>query len=236
MAGYAVTAMFYDPMAADAHARVDAAIAMALEPLRHARDPLLDIGAGTGLTTALIARSVRHAEIFAIEPDPAMRSALMTRVWSDPDLRQRVTLLPTDAVSAPLPERIAGAVLSASLVHFSPDERRCLWARLASRLTPGGRIIVELQAPHAVDIPPTQMAEAQVGRMRYVGTAQAKALGGNRQEWSICYRSELDGVLLSEEHARYNCFCIESATLLAEAAEAGLVGSMVDELVVLATG
>lgn len=113
---------------------VDAAIAAALGPLRHVRDPVLDIGAGTGLTTALIARAAPHAEILAIEPDPAMRSALMTRVWSDPDMRQRVTIMPMDALSAPLPERIAGAVLSASLVHFSPDERRCLWARLASRL------------------------------------------------------------------------------------------------------
>lgn len=98
MTGYAVTAQYYDPLAATGHAEVDAQIAAALAGLETKAGPVLDIGAGTGLTTALIAASLPEAEVWAIEPDPAMRPALMTRVWNDPDLRRRVTILPFAAL------------------------------------------------------------------------------------------------------------------------------------------
>lgn len=116
-----------------------------------------------------------------------MRAALMARVWNDPDLRRRVTILPTDTLLAPLPARIAGAVLSASLMHLSPDERRRLWTMLSHRLAPGGKINVELQARTAIDIHVTVIALVQVGRMTYTGTAQATALPGERQRWTMAY-------------------------------------------------
>ncbi len=86
--------------------------------------PILDIGAGTRLTTAL-----------------------MTRVWDDPGLRRRVTILPFSALDASMLSVIAGAVLSASLVHFLPHERQRLWPLLVERLAPDGRIVVEVQCP-----------------------------------------------------------------------------------------
>ncbi|MFC4257241.1 methyltransferase domain-containing protein [Altererythrobacter xixiisoli] len=233
MDGYAVTGQFHDPLAAQAHAEVDARIAQAIAPLGPLGGPVLDIGAGTGLTTALIARTLTEAEIFAIEPDATMRAALMTRIWHDPDLRRRVSILPMDALSAPLPDRIAGAVLSASLVHFSPAERAQLWAALAGRLVPGGRIVAELQAQQAIDIPPAAMATAQVGRITYSGTAAAQALPGNRQRWTMTYRSEYAGRVMREEQASYVCWCVDQDSISREARAAGLQSAPCGELMIL---
>ncbi|MEO1367482.1 MAG: class I SAM-dependent methyltransferase, partial [Acidobacteriota bacterium] len=124
---YAITAQFYDAVAADQRAAVDAEIATALRGLDVRSGPVVDVGAGTGLSTRLIARALPEAEVLAVEPDPAMRAALMTRIWSDPDLRARVSIVPSDLSSAPLPAVIAGCVASASLVHFDPPRRRALW-------------------------------------------------------------------------------------------------------------
>ena len=94
MSGYSVTASFYDAVAAEAHAGIDTEIAAALQGMSTDAGPIVDIGAGTGLTTALIAAALPQSTILAVEPDPAMRAGLMTRIWSNPDLRRRVSILP----------------------------------------------------------------------------------------------------------------------------------------------
>lgn len=231
MTGYAVTAQYYDPLAATGHAEVDARIVAALAGLRTSPGPILDIGAGTGLTTALIAKALPEAEIWAIEPDPAMRPALMTRVWNDTDLRRRVTILPFAALEAPLPATIVGAVLSASLVHFAPDERRRLWAALTERLVPGGRIIAEIQCPEAIDIAPAPMGPVRVGRVDYWGTAQAYAVGPDSQQWTISYRAEMDGTVLAEESVQYRCWTVSLEAVAAEAETAGLTVTIAGDLV-----
>lgn len=78
MSGYAITAQFYDAMAGELHAAVDARIAAALAGFETDGAPVIDIGAGTGLTTRVIARALPEAGILAIEPDPAMRPAHRT--------------------------------------------------------------------------------------------------------------------------------------------------------------
>lgn len=233
MTGYAVTAQYYDPLTATGHAEIDSQIAAALAGLDTQGRPILDIGAGTGLTTALIAATLPEAEIWAIEPDPAMRPALMTRMWNDPDLRGRVSILPFAALDAPLPAAIAGAVLSASLVHFSPCERLRLWQALAERLAEKGRIIVEIQCPEAIDIAPAPMGPVRVGHVDYWGTAGAQGYADGRQKWTINYRAEMDGVILSEDSVRYDCWAVAGETVIGEAAQAGLMAERSGDLVLI---
>jgi len=192
MGAYTITAQFYDCMATDQHASADAAIAKALAGLDTSVGPILDIGAGAGLTTQVIASALPRAQIHAIELDPAMRAALMTRVWASADLRKRVTIVPGSVLDEDLPTQIAAAVASASLVHFSPEGRRRLWAILAARLAHGGRAILEIQCPEAIDIPETLMASACVGRFKYEGVAEARRVDSERQQWYMTYRT-LDG-------------------------------------------
>lgn len=232
MCGYEVTAQFYDPLAGIAHAETDRRIAAALAPLKGTAGPVVDIGAGTGLSTALIATELPECEILAVEPDPVMRAALMTRVCALL-LRHRVTILPFDLFAAPLPDTIAGAVLSASLVHFGPLDRARLWRLLAQRLQPGGLIIVEAQCPEAVDVEETEMATATVGRITYRGSARAKRIGADRQRWHMTYRTSFENTEISCDTASYECWTVSPERILEETTAAGFSGRVADDLVIL---
>ncbi|OWK28001.1 class I SAM-dependent methyltransferase [Sphingomonas mucosissima] len=233
MRGYAVTAQYYDPLASGAHAETDRRIAAALAGLDVTAGPIVDVGAGTGLTTSLIAAALPEAEIWAVEPDPAMRPALMARVWGNTDLRTRVTILPFGILETPLPDRIAGAVLSASLVHLGLPERTRLWSLLAERLATGGRIIVEVQCPQAEDITETAMGDVQVGRMTYRGSVAAQRIGSDQQRWRMTYRAILDDREVACDVTTYDCWAISADAILEEATAAGLIGHVADELVIL---
>ncbi len=53
--------------------------------------PIVDIGAGTGLGTLLVADTVPGGEVIAVEPSPILRAVLLSRLAADDGLRQRVT-------------------------------------------------------------------------------------------------------------------------------------------------
>jgi trans-aconitate methyltransferase len=236
MSSYAITAQYYDVMAADQHARVDAQIAAMLHGFDTSAGPFVDIGAGTGLTTRVIASALPDAEILAVEQDPSMRAALMTRVCSDSDLRRRVTILPMSILDASLPASISGAVMSAALVHFNSDERALLWRVLARHLAPNGRIVLEIQCPEAIDIPETRMATGRIGRVDYEGYARATRLDDERQSWAITYRALMDGVEIEKQTAHFVCHAANGSRVIEEAAAAGLIGRIDGDLVVLQSG
>ncbi len=233
MSSYAVTAQFYDAIAGDRHAAVGRAIADALIGLDTDGHPIIDIGAGTGLTTQIIAQALPHTDILAVEPDPAMRTALMTRIWSNPDLRRRVSILPLPLASAPLPTLISAAIASASLVHFNPGQRQDLWALLAQRLLPTGRAVFEIQCPIAQDVPETCIASAQVGHITYESWACARRIDDDRQHWHLTYISRLHGREIDRQSTDYQCWVLSADGLLSEARAFGLAGTVIDNLVVL---
>ena len=233
MSGYSVTAQYYDPLMAAAHAEVDAQIVAGLQTLDTRGGPVVDIGAGTGLSTTLIATTLPDAEVLAVEPDASMRSALMARVWGNEDLRARVSILPSNVFSAPLPDTISGALLSASLVHFSPEERLKLWTLLADKLCPRGRVILEIQCPEAIDIPSFDMAEVKVGRITYTAKATAYRTAPDRQRWTMIYRAVVDNHELVCDTTSYECWTASPQTILAEGSQAGFNGRVVDDLVIL---
>ncbi|MCU0758030.1 MAG: class I SAM-dependent methyltransferase [Steroidobacteraceae bacterium] len=236
MNDYAVTAQFYDPMAAAQHDRVDRQIRSALEGLAPMGDPIVDIGAGTGLTVQVIAGALPDAEILAVEPDPSMRSALMTRVWADPGLRRRVSILPMSIFAAPLPSTIAAAVASASAVHFSPDERRRLWGLLARRLAPTGCILVEVLCPTSLDIPEIRFATVRVGRIDYQGWSAATRIDDRRQKWRMTYVAAIDDTEIDRQITEFECWVASPAEIIEEAAASGLRGAIRGSLVVLRGG
>lgn len=231
--GYDITAPFYDVLADESHANVDGQIAAQLRGLEACDGPIIDLGAGTGLTTRLIAAALPEARILAVEPHPAMRAALMTRICSSHDLRRRVSVLPQPIFQAPLPPVVAGIVASASLVHFDAEERQRLWALLAARLAPRGRIIVEIQCPEAIDLPQQRMATARVGQIDYEGYAEARRIDGERQLWRMTYRSSLAGTELERQSTEYLCHAVSARQVVSEGVRAGFRGEIVGDLVCL---
>lgn len=233
MSVYAGSAAFYDAIAAAAHATVDAQIAEELCSIDLPRAPVVDIGAGTGLSTQVIASALATVSIFAVEPDPAMRAALMTRVWSQPALRHRVSILPMGLFDAPLPQRVSAFVASASLVHFSPRDRHRLWALIARHLATGGCALLEIQCPEARDVAETVIATTRVGEVRYTALAAAEALDSARQRWRVDYRASLEGAEIDRHSCEYVCWVASAEEVLAEAAGYGLEGREKGGLVVL---
>jgi SAM-dependent methyltransferase len=131
------------------------------------RRSILDIGAGTGLITTSLAEWT-PAEIFALEPSPGMRAVLLSRLCSRPELLDRVTVLPCDALSLDLAEPVEAMVMINVMYALEPDYRRRLWPVLAAQLAPGGLLVFTWTAggpppPHPV----RELDSRRVGRHTY---------------------------------------------------------------------
>ncbi|MFE6611644.1 class I SAM-dependent methyltransferase [Amycolatopsis sp. NPDC057786] len=199
------------------------ALAKALSDVDTSDGPVVDVGAGTGIGTAVLAAALPGADIIAIEPNPALRTALLTRCVEDDDLARRVTVLGTDALAAPLPDRLSVVLAMNVLGHFGPGERRALWKLLADRLSPGGRAILNLQPPTtAVAVPSTPMAQVRIGDREYLGVAAAEPAGPDAITWTMTYRVEQGGSVVTELTASDLWQVITASALADEVAEYGL--------------
>ncbi|MFF0680008.1 Gfo/Idh/MocA family oxidoreductase [Streptomyces tendae] len=166
---YTPSAEFFDLVAAEHTATASApAVAALLADADLSTGPVVDIGAGTGLVTEAVARARPDAEILACEPAVGMRAVLTSRVFSDPDLRSRITVTADAAPDLDLPERVSVVLLCGVLGHLDADGRALLWRRLNRRLAPGGLVVVELmQFEEPSTLPEARLATATAGRHRY---------------------------------------------------------------------
>lgn len=148
-----------------------------------ADDVIVDIGAGTGVGTARLARSTR-AQIVAVEPSLTMRAALLARIADDRDLADRVSVLSGSAPDVlDQLEEVSGFICAHMLGHFSEDARQSTFSRLAAILTAHGRGVITL--PRERPIPPegadTQTSieeERWLGRHRYTASHEIPADDG----------------------------------------------------------
>lgn len=168
-APYTPSAEFFDLVAAQHTATASApAIAALLADADLSTGPVVDIGAGTGLVTEAVARARPDAEILACEPAVGMRAVLTSRVFSDPDLRSRVTITADAAPDLDLPDQVSAVLLCGVLGHLDADGRARLWRELIRRLAPGGLVVVELmQFEEPLTFPETRLGTATAGRHRY---------------------------------------------------------------------
>ncbi|MEU3225931.1 Gfo/Idh/MocA family oxidoreductase [Streptomyces sp. NPDC006976] len=201
-AAYSPSAEFFDLVAAEHTATAGApAVAALLADADLGNGPVVDIGAGTGLLTEAVARARPDAEIIACEPSAGMRAVLTSRVFSDEDLRSRVTVTADAAPGLELPDRISVVLLCGVLGHLDAEERATLWRRVTRRLAPGGFVIVELmQFEEPTTLPETRLATATAGRHRYewtFGGAPDEAEDGAMRLHST-WRVYRDGAPLAE--------------------------------------
>jgi SAM-dependent methyltransferase len=156
---------FYDLLQEDGHVP---AIREKLPPLLTGiTRSILEIGAGTGLITTSLA-DWTPAEIFALEPSAGMRAVLLSRLSSRPELLERVTVLPCDALSLDLDEPVEAIVMINVMYALEPEYRKRLWPVLAAKLATGGLLVFTwraggLPAPHPLE----EMVSRRVGRHSY---------------------------------------------------------------------
>lgn len=223
---YAESGEFIDVLSQEYWVALRVPVAEALHQARPDQGPIVDIGAGTGLGTAVIAAAVPDAKIIAVEPSAALRPALMARVMTVPGLRERVTILPASVSEAALPARLGGAVALNMLGHLDPAERTGLWRLLAERLVPGAKAVVGLQPPERPErVPPGDATRTRVGERYYEGWGEAVPKDEQRVVWRMTWRVVEDDRVVDERTAESDWWTVSQAAVLAELAAAGLAGT-----------
>ncbi|WP_067463334.1 class I SAM-dependent methyltransferase [Nocardia amamiensis] len=217
---YTEIAEFYDLLATPLWARKGPVLTAALRQARPDLGPILDIGAGTGLSTEAIANAVPNAAILAIEPSPQMRIALATRTAMR-NLNDRVTIVPEPVDAVVFPHRLGGAVAYGMLGHLTESDRVRLLNVLGQRLAPGAPAVIELMdetAPPTAD--PLRIGCVRVGDHEYETWSR-----GTREtpvRWILTYRVLRAGTLQREIHTPMPWAAYSMRDLRDEAARANL--------------
>jgi hypothetical protein len=217
---YALSAEYIDIMSAEPWESFGPALSGALHGLEpDGAASLIDVGAGSGLGTQVIAQSLPDVEIVAVEPSVSLRSVLLARVHADEQLRSRVTVLADDFLGARLPDRWGGMVAMNVIGHFDRFQRTRMWKLLDERLAPGGRAILNLLPPTtAVAVPETRGSAVRVGRRRYEGWARAEPTGEDQLTWHMTYRTYHDATLVDERRVSYDWWVFTAEQLQEEIA------------------
>ncbi|GIL31147.1 class I SAM-dependent methyltransferase [Actinocatenispora comari] len=201
---------------------------------QHPTGPALDLGAGTGIGTVALAEALPASPVIAIERDPEMRTALLTRLAARPDLRDRVTVLPGDALADPEPGPWGLALAIHLVCQLDPDQRRQLLALLADRLAPDGVAVLDRHYGVAdpKPVPETVSATVRQGDCEYQRVFAATA-EPDRIHARNTYRLVRGGTVLAERVVDTTVYASDEATVLAEAADAGLRHEFAGERLVL---
>ncbi|EME60940.1 class I SAM-dependent methyltransferase [Amycolatopsis decaplanina] len=215
--GYAVNAQYYDLIFPTAQRD---ALRSALTTLLVDVRRVVEIGSGTGqFTETLLANLPEDGEVYAIEPAAVMRAALTTRLAAL-DVPP-VTVLPEDALRAEVDGNVDAVVLLNVLTHFSPADRRALWARWIPRLSPGGLVVVDVPMPQAaVAVPASTIPGRVLGRRRYDTVAEA-TVDGDGLLWTMTYRVHEGDRLVSEDAVSFPSFVVSEEMLNTELLGAG---------------
>jgi tRNA (cmo5U34)-methyltransferase len=97
---------------------------------------VLDLGAGTGLLTAMVAEQHPDARFELLDGSPEMLAEAQQR------LGQRVLAVHIQDMADPLPEGPFDAVVSALAIHhLEDDDKRVLFRRIHEALRPGGVLV-----------------------------------------------------------------------------------------------
>ncbi|MEU6725983.1 class I SAM-dependent methyltransferase [Nonomuraea wenchangensis] len=160
---------------------------------------ILEIGAGSGLITVSLAEWT-PAEIFALEPSAGMRGILLSRLCGRPELLDRVTVLPCDALAARVPEPVEAVVMINVMYSLPHDYRKRLWPVLAELMEPGGLLVFTWHDGGAPATRPVEKLESrQVGRHTYSIWSGITQLDAETFEGRFIHRIEEGDTVISEE-------------------------------------
>jgi SAM-dependent methyltransferase len=223
---YDVGAEYYDALSAQWWEPIRPALAAALGGIDPAAGPVVELGAGTGLATEVIADVLPAATIVAVEPSTAMRAVLTARVVRSSDLAARVTIVETDRdIDTDVADTRWGGFVAVNMIgHLSPDERRSLWATVAARLAPGATVVIgppPMARPEQLS--QRRWGESRLGRHRYEVWSSAEPTGPANVRWHMTWRVFDSDRLVTERHAVNDMWTVSEPDLRGELAAAGLM-------------
>ncbi len=228
---------FYDAVALDSWDTFGPKVTGALGPWSGRTGVAVDVGAGTGLSTQVLAGTFA-GEVLACEPDFTLRASLMTRISSDTDLARRTTVLPLD--TAGMVEEIAEplAVVTAfnMIGHLNAETRSAFWAWLGRWLSGDGVALIgplaeeDTAPPEGVE---TALPSRAVGRLTYSASARYETVDGMLGRWHLTWRIRHGDTLVDERASSFDWQRTDSARMMAEAAEHGLTANLTDGLLLV---
>ncbi|KAA8965446.1 trans-aconitate 2-methyltransferase [Mycobacterium sp.] len=215
---YAVSAEFYEVMAIPHWAAKRDVLVAALTGAGAVTEPVLDVGAGTGLSTVAIADTIPAVAIHAVEPSAAMRAALVSRILGREDLADRVTVHPAGIEDVDLPDRIGAAVLMGVIGFLDRDARERLWTQLRHRITPRAPVVVEVMAiDRPMPVPEMTIAEQRIGRRHNEVRISGQPAGDGVQRWKMRYQVRENDQIVRDVTAEYVWHTVGFAELAEEA-------------------
>lgn len=228
----ALSAEFYDASARgtgwSAALRLPTAVTIRFRP---SVGPLIDLGAGSGLSTLALADACTTAEIIAVEPSQAMRAVLMARVLDRWELRDRITVLPGDITHPELPEVWGGLTARGLMGHIDDDQRRLLWRLLAARLAPCAVALVD-EVPQERPVSGRRHRiydSSQIqGRREYETVIDLDTTGPARNVVTHTVRDRATGRVLASLQHDHRLYPISRGGLAEELAWRGLVATPVE--------
>lgn len=149
---------------------------------------VLDLGAGTGLLTAVLAAALPGAELTLLDEAPAMLAQAKDRLA---DIADRLTLIEGD-LFADFPEGPFDVIASGLAIHhLDPRDQARVYAMARERLAPGGVFVNAEQLRASTPWLETHFVEREVVRAQAGGFTD-ESLAQARIRWSIDQHVDLE--------------------------------------------
>lgn len=100
--------------------------------------PILELGAGTGLLSAMILETLPCAQLTLVDLAPQMLEQARARLAGQAG---RITILEADYLRDPLPGDFQAVISALSIHHLEDQDKRALMAKVHGLLAPGGVFI-----------------------------------------------------------------------------------------------
>jgi SAM-dependent methyltransferase len=162
---------------------------------------ILDIGAGTGRIAIPLAR--RGITVYCVEPSPAMRREFETKLQTDKNLRERITLIEGDAHSFAFGRTFPAAFLSGAFDHLLDDqERSAALGNIGRHLHAGGCLLFDVFLGLMGDSPLAPAGLVRVGGREIRRFVRGRVLPGGRKEIRLVFETYQDGALVDRIEER----------------------------------
>jgi len=201
---YAVTAEFYDLLQADEFGRL--AERLTRRWLGTPQFGVLDVGAGTGLATVLLAEK-SAVVVHAVEPSGPMRAVLLSRLAGTPHLLPRIRVHAAGVQDVGLRAEADFAWCVNTMACLDREERAAGLAAIRAALVPGGRLVVQ-RPPHRVE-QPWELPSRRLGDELYAGRVTCAEAGPGRAQWRFTYRVTCGDTLVREARESFDVYLAE---------------------------
>jgi SAM-dependent methyltransferase len=214
---YDVTAEFYDVLQATEQLRVTSGLLDRW--LGSPRSAVIDVGAGTGLGSALLARRC-DVPVHAIEPSRSMRGVLLSRLAGQEELLSRMHVHTAPVQRLNLHDEADFTLCLNTMGTLDSAERADALTALARAMTPGGRLVIQR--------PPTEVVESRsllpswsLGDEIYGGEVTSTPVSDGVIEWRFTYRVTHGDALVREEQETFHGYVVPADAFDEELRRAG---------------